>query len=410
MKKNNVLIKVFVSIFLGALAGLWTGTDAHVLGISWIEIYNLIGQLFLNALTLVVVPLVVSSIVSGTARVGADQSFGKLGSRTFFYFVLTSLIAVTVGLVLTLVIAPGSSVDQSLLQGVAASELTNSAQAGLFANFEQILFRMIPSNVISVAAEGQLLGLILFSLLFGYFIPQLESSTSNILREFWNGVFQVMMKMTHLVMRTLPFGVFGLMAKVTATTGLAAIKPISIFFMTVNLGLALHMFVFLPLLLKFVARVNPIKHFRDVFPAIVTAFSTSSTAATLPITLECMEKRAGLPNRLCSFILPLGTSLNLAGTALYVTSATIFIGQAYGLAFNVTTLFPILIMGLFTALGMVAAVPSGSIITIVVVLQSIGLPADGIILVLAVERILDMCRTSVSVFNNTCCAALVGAK
>lgn len=410
MKKNTVLIKVFTSIFLGALVGLWTGTEASVLGIPWIKIFNLISQLFLNALTIVVVPLVVSSIITGTARVGADQSFGKLGSRTFFYFILTSLIAVSVGLVLTLVIAPGSSVDRTLLQGVAASELKNSAQGGLFVNFEQILFQMIPSNIISVAAEGQLMGVIFFSLLFGYFVPRLDSPYSDTLREFWNGVFQVMMKMTHLVMRALPLGVFALMAKVTATTGLAAIKPISLFFITVILGLGIHMFVLLPLLLKFMGKVNPIKHFQDVFPAVVTAFSTSSTAATLPITLDCMEKRAGLPNSLCSFILPLGTSLNLAGTALYVTSSTIFIGQAYNLVFDITMLFPILLMGLFTALGMVPAIPSGSIITIVVVLQSIGLPADGIILVLAVERILDMCRTSVSVFNNTCCAVLVGAK
>lgn len=411
MKKKYVLIKVFLAIALGAAAGLVAGKDAEILGVPWVRIFNLMGQLFLNALTIVVVPLVSSSIITGTARVGADKEFKKLGKRTFFYFVLTSLLAVLTGLVLTLIVSPGDAVDFRSLQSITGNtemvDLRGIEETGLFDKFEMILFRLVPSNILSVAAQGQLLGLILFCLLFGYFIPRVDSPLTETMQHFWDAVFQIMMKMTHLVMEFLPIGVFGLMAKVTATTGLTAIKPVSIFFVTVLLGLVIHMFFSLSLLLKFLGNTSPMKHFRAVFPAVVTAYSTSSSAATLPITIECMEKRAGLPNSLCSFILPLGSTINLAGTALYVTSAVIFISQAYNLEMNVVTLVPMILLGLFTSFGMVAGIPSGSIVSIVVVLQSIGLPADGIVLILAVERILDMFRTSVSVYNNTCCATLV---
>jgi len=405
------LLKVFLAIALGAIAGLVTGKDAEIFGVPWIRVFNLLGQLFLNALTIVVVPLVSSSIITGTARVGADKEFSKLGRRTFFYFILTSLIAVLTGLVMTLLVGPGDSIDYKFVHELSSTtEFTDFGQnneLGLFDKFENILFRLVPSNILSVAAEGQLLGLILFSLLFGYFIPRVDSRLSETMQRFWDGVFQIMLRMTHLVMEFLPIGVFGLMAKVTATTGLGTIKPVSIFFLTVMAGLGIHMFVTLSFLLKFGADVSPWKHFRAVFPAVVTAYSTSSSAATLPITIECMEERAGLPNSLCSFILPLGSTINLAGTALYVTSAVIFISQAYNLEMSLVTLAPIIILGLFTSLGMVAGIPSGSIVSIVVVLQSVGLPADGIVLILAVERILDMFRTSVSVYNNTCCASLV---
>lgn len=413
MKKQNFLLKVFLAIVLGIIAGLAAGSDAEIFGILWVRIFNLLGQLFLNALTIVVVPLVSSSIITGIARVGGDKELNRLGRRTFCYFILTSLLAVATGLLITLAIAPGDGVDLGHFQKMAGNgqwiDFQQASGGGLFDKVENILYRLVPSNILSAAAEGQLLGLIFFSLIFGALIPRLDSALSQTMRRFWEGVFQIMMRMTHLVMKALPIGVFGLMAKVAATTGLTTIKPVSIFFFTVLAGLAFHMFVNLSILLKFVANVNPIRHFRAVFPAVMTAYSSSSTAATLPITIECMEKRAGLPNRICSFILPLGSSLNLAGTALYVTSAVIFISQAYQLEMNFETLIPIIFLGLFTSLGMVAGIPSASIVSIVVALNTIGLPSDGIVLILAVERILDMFRTSVSVYNNTCCASLAGS-
>ncbi len=409
--KNTFLFKVLGAMLLGVLAGYLTGPTMEIFGVPFVRLYDLIGRLFLNALTLVVVPLVASSIISGTARVGADKSFASLGGKTFGYFFVTGVLAVTIGFLFFYLIGPAVSSDQASALTSAASSTLQQIQAqaggGTFDRIEGILLRLVPSNIFAVASQGQMLGLIFFSVIFGVLSTRIDGELSELVIKFVNGVFQIMMKMTHVVMTAMPIGVFGLMAKVVATTGLDTIKPVAVFFLTVIAGLLVFTFIVLPLLLKLVARVNPISHFRAVAPALFTAFTTSSSAATLPITLECMEKRANIPNRFCSFILPLGTTVNLTGSALYATVAVLFIAQSYGVDFNAGNLVTIAIMCLFIALGMVAGIPSGTFVTIVVILQSIGLPADGIILILPVERILDMFRTSVNVFSSTCVTVLV---
>lgn len=408
---QSPLVKVFIAIVLAIAAGALTGRESDIFGILWIDLFNLLGQLFLNALTLVVVPLVVSSIIIGSARIGQEQEFGKLGRRTFFFFILINLSAVLIGAAAVMTLAPGKMIDASLLQNLtgagALPQLESQAAGGLFPKIEQLLLRIVPSNIIATAAQAQMLGLILFSLLFGFFTARIETKLSETLLAFWNGVFQVMMLMTKTVMKALPIGVFGLMARVVATTGLEAVKPVGMFFITVLVGLACFVFLFLPFLLKFVARTSPIAHFKAVFPALLTAFSTSSTAATLPVTIECMEKHAKIPNRFCSFILPLGTSINLAGSALYATVAVLFIAQAYGLPIETSVLLTAILMCFFIGMGMVAGIPSASLIAIIIILQTLGLPKEGVVLLMAVERVLDMFRTTASVFSNSCCASLV---
>jgi Na+/H+-dicarboxylate symporter len=409
--KNDVLIKVFVAMALAVIAGFLTGPDTEFFGIPFLSFYNLIGQLFLNALTLVVVPLVASSIIIGSARLGREQGFGKLGLRTFYLFLLTTSIAVLIGVSIVALVSPGTNIDPSTIKHLIGpntlNQIETGASGGIYAKIEQIVYRLVPSNIISVASQGQMLGLIFFTLLFGYFSSKIEPVLSETIFNFWNAIFQIMMKMTQLIMRALPIGVFGLMAKVVATTGLDAIKPVLIYFVCIIAGLSLFMFVVLPLLLKIIGGIDPIKHFKAVIPALLTAFSTSSSAATLPITIDSMEKRAGVPNRICSFVLPLGTTLNLAGSALFAAGAVVFIAQVYGMHLNAANYFVITLMGVFAGLGMVAGIPSASLITIVIILQAIGLPPDGIVLLLVVERILDMCRTTATVFTHTCCAALV---
>ena len=407
---KSPIFKVFIAIILAIIAGYFAGKEAAIAGIAYVRIFDLIGQLFLNALTLVVVPLVASSIITGVARIGAEKSFAKLGGRTFFFFVLTVILASFVGFLVITIANPGAIFGadvKDILTNGNFDILAAKTSSGVFNNVENLLFRLIPSNILHVAATGQMLGLIFFSVLFGFFSSRIDSPLSQVMVNFWQAAFEIMMKMTQVVMRALPIGVFGLMAKVVATTGFEVIKPIAFFFVLVILALAIFTFVVLPLLIKFVGGVSPLKHFKDVAPALLTAFTTSSTAATLPITLECMEKRAKIPNRICSFTLPLGTSINLTGTALYSIASVIFIAQVYGMEMNVSNLTTILLMGSFTGLGMVAGIPSGSIISIMIILQTVGLPKEGVVLIMAVERILDMCRTTVSVFGNTCCCLLV---
>jgi Na+/H+-dicarboxylate symporter len=399
--KNSMLIKVLIAIVLAVIAGRLSGSTAEIFGITLLQIYSLIGQLFLNALSLVVVPLVASSIITGMARMGSDKSFGTLGLKTFSYFILTTLLAIVTGLVLTLIISPGAM--QDTLTATASSAIVEQSDGGFFQKFEQIFLKFIPSNILQAASQGQMLGLILFCMLFGYFMSKIEGTASTVLLDFWKGVFQVMMKITHLVMKVLPLGVFGLVAKAIATTGLETIGSVAYFFMTVIAGLAIYTLIILPLLLRFAAKINPLAHLKAMVPALVTAFSTTSSAATLPVTLECVEKRAGVSNRISSFILPLGTSVNLSGSSLYVCVSVLFIAQSYGVQLPLPSLILIGVMTLLTSLG-TAGIPSASMISVVVILHTLGLPADGIGLIMSVERILDMFRTPVNVFGTSCCA------
>lgn len=410
--KNNMLLYVFVAMIFAIFAGSISGSEMSIGGITFLQIYDLIGQLFLNALTLVVVPLVAASIITGTARMGQEKSFKTLGLKTFGMYLLTTAIAVSIGWIVAIVLSPGanenvSSFFQSMISNQpSALSVINPQQGQIFYSIEHILYKLIPSNILAVASQGQMLGLILFSLLFGFFISKIEEEPGRIILGFWKGLFQVMMEMTHLVMKALPIGVFGLVAKVVATTGFDAVVPIAYFFITVFIAFVLYCFVALPLLLKLLGRINPVKHYKAMIPALFTAFSTSSSAATLPVTIDCVEERAGISNRVCSFTIPLAISLNLSGTGLYNCVSVFFICQVYGLNLDFGLQLFIALLSFLTSIGM-AGIPSASIAAIIMILQSIGLPADGIVLIMAVERVLDMFRTSVNVLGHTCCAALV---
>lgn len=407
--KNSLLFKVLIAMLLAVFAGWLTGPDRELLGVPYVQIYQLLGQLFLNALSLVVVPLVASSIITGTARMGSEQAFGKLGIKTFAFYLGTSTLAILVGLFFTCVIFPGSSEVMSSLASADAekiSALATQSSGNAFEKISQILFKIIPSNIFAVAAQGQMLGLIAFSLVFGFFISKIDEHPASIILGFWKGIFQIMMRITHLVMLALPVGVFGLVAKVVATTGMESLSHVILFTAVILVSLLAYAAIVLPLLLIFAGEINPLAHLRAMSPALFTAFSTSSSAAALPITMECIEKNAGVSNRICSFTIPLGASMSLSGSAMYQCVASLFIIQAYGIEMTWTILAIVPIMSLLTSVGM-AGIPSACLISIVVILNTIGVPPDGIGLILAVERILDMCRTAVNVLGNTCCAVLV---
>jgi proton glutamate symport protein len=408
--KNSILFKVLAALFLAILAGLFTQPDTTFLGIPLIQFYGLIGKLFLNALTLVVVPLVCSSIITGTARMGADSSFKTLGKKTFACFIGTTLIAVLVGYLLTIVLQPGSGLHATL--SAASPENTQLQETILqnqevgFQKIEQLLLRLIPSNILAAAAQGQMLGLIAFCITFGFFLTKIETQSANIIISFFQGISQIMMKITQMIMKTLPFGVFFLVAKVVATTGMESITSGTAFLAVVLLGLAIEMFIVFPLLLKVFGRVNPLTHFKAMTPALLTAFSTSSSAGTMPVTLECLEKNAKVSPRISGFAIPLGTSINTPASALHVCCSIFFIAQAYDVPLSLSMQGITLLMIILTSFG-IAGIPSASLFAVVTVLAMVGLPTDGIALILAVERLVDMCRTTVNVFGNSCCAVLI---
>ncbi|MCB1734279.1 MAG: dicarboxylate/amino acid:cation symporter [Gammaproteobacteria bacterium] len=412
MLKLRLHWQILIAMGLAVLAGLAVGTDGSVFGVRFVDVFGFVGSLFLNALKMLIVPLIVSSIIVGIAGIGSGSGFGRLGGKTIGYYALTSLFAILIGLTLVNITQPGIVDGEPARDVIGLSADTGAVMervAGRDASdVVDVFLRMIPTNVVSAAANGQMLGLIFFSLLFGYFMTRLEERRQiDSLFGFWEGVFAVMMRITDAIMKLAPIGVFALVAKIVATTGLSAFAPLAVFFLTVLAALAAHMLVVMPLLLKFVAGVNPWRHFRAMAPALLTAFSTSSSSATLPVTMECVEKNAGVSNRTTSFVLPLGATVNMDGTALYECVAAMFIAQAYGLEMTFATQFTVVALALLTSIG-VAGIPAASLVAISVILAAIGLPAEGIGLILAVDRVLDMCRTTVNVFSDSCGAVVVG--
>jgi len=409
-KKSKSPWKVILAILLGIAAGTLTRTTAGVFGVTFYSIYDLIGNLFINSLMLIVVPLISASIITGVARIGNETAMGRLGLKIFGFYIFTSFIAILIGLAVVNIFNPGVSFAEhgnELISHDMSAQLKEDIANGYGVTVSSVILQIIPSNIVD-AFQGNMMGLIFFSLLFGYAISRIEHHPQSIILGFWQAVFQATLVMTDIIMRFLPIGVFCLVAKAFATAGLDSLQALALFVLTVVLGLAIFMFGALPLLLKSIGRVNPLNHFRAMAPALVTAFSTSSSSATLPVTMECVEKRAGVSNRICSLVIPLGTSINMSGSALYECVAALFIAQVYGLELSLSTQFSVVLLSLVTSIG-IAGIPSASIVAIIVILKAIGLPPEGIGLLFAVDRILDMCRTTVNVFSDSCCAVLVAA-
>ena len=407
--------QIFIALVLALIAGRLSGTEGGVFGVTFYGVYDFVGTLFMNALKMLIVPLIVSSIITGVAGIGGGQGLGRLGGKTIAYYLTTSLLAILVGLLFVNLLSPviidghpartvlGLSSQQT---AVAAAKVHGHGASDL----ADILLNLIPPNVVAAAANGQMLGLIFFSVLFGYFMTRIEEPYAETLFNFWQAMFQVMMRITDWVMVFAPIGVFALVAKVVA--GIqpeelhALLRTLGTFTLTVLLALAVHALITLPLLLRVLGRVNPLNHYRAMAPALLTAFSTASSSATLPLTMECVEKNAGVSNRTTSFVLPLGATVNMDGTALYECVAAMFIAQAYGIDLTLTTQFTVVLIALLTSIG-VAAMPAASLVAITIILAAIGLPAEAIGLILAVDRMLDMFRTAVNVFSDSCGAVLV---
>jgi len=404
--------QILIAIVLATLAGLAGGKSAAIGGVLLTDIYSFLGTLFLNALKMLVVPLVTSALICGISNIGTGGNLGRLGARAFAFYFFSTLFAVLAGLLVVNLITPG------MIDGVPAGErMALPAKADVAAQLDQVahhnmsdivqvFLRMVPTNVFAAAAKGEMLSLIFFGLLFGFFMTRLDAKPREVLQNFWQGVLDVMMLMTMFVMKFAPIGVFALVAQTVSATGLAAFTQLAWFFVTVVAGLAIHFGVSLPLAVKLIGGASPFKHYRAMSPALLMAFSTASSAATLPVTIECLERNAKVSARTTGFVMPVGTAVNMDGTALYECVAAMFIAQAYGLNLDFVTQFTIVTLALLTSIG-VAGIPSASLVAITVILGAVGLPLEGIGLLLVTDRVLDMMRTTVNVFSDSCCAVIV---
>lgn len=406
--------QILIAMALAVVFGWILKVDSAVANITFYSVFDFFGTLFLNALKMIVVPLIVASIISGVASVGMGQSIGRMGTKTMSFYMASSLLAILVGLAAVNLTAPGvingepagSRLNLSQPDELEAS--LSKVQGRDAGDIADVFLRMVPVNVIGAAANGEMLGLIVFALLFGFFLTKINRKEADVVRSFWQGTFEVMMAMTMFVMKFAPIGVFCLVAKTIMSTGFDAFVPLGVFFLTVVGALAIHVFVTMGLVLKYVAKVNPLDHYRAMLPAMLTAFSTASSSATLPITLDCLEKNVGVSNKTSSFVLPLGATINMDGTALYECVAALFIAQAYGLDLGFAQQFLVVLVALFTSIG-VAGIPAASLVAISVILTSVGLPLEGIGMLLVTDRVLDMLRTAVNVFSDSCCAVVVAS-
>ncbi len=403
--------QILIALGLGILAGWLTGPEGQIFGVTAYGVYDFVGTLFINALKMLIVPLIMSSIIVGVAGIGGSGKLGRLGGRTLMFYAITSLLAIMVGLVLVNITTPGLVDGQpakDLLAFEASSEAVGAAVSGDGGARQvvELLLRAVPPNIVQAAADGQMLGLIFFSIVFGFFMTRVGHEQTDILYRFWDAVFAVMMRITEWVMRFAPIGVFGLVARTVAKTGFDAAQPLIVFSLTVLAALAIHALVTIPMVVRSVAGVSPWSLYRAVSPALLTAFSTASSSATLPVTMECVEKNAGVSNRISSFVLPLGATVNMNGTALYECVAAIFIAQAYGLDLSMGQQFVIVVTALVTSIG-VAGIPSASLVAIAIILTAVGLPVEAIGVLFVFDRILDMARTSINVLGDATAAVLV---
>ncbi|MEO8313300.1 MAG: dicarboxylate/amino acid:cation symporter [Pseudomonadota bacterium] len=415
MATNTERPPVSLSWILGAMAlgvvlGLLVDPSGHLLGLPLVAIGSFLGSAFLNLLKMLVVPLVVSSIITGVAGMGGARDLGRLGITALLFYLLTTLIAIVIALVVVNVLQPGIIDGQPARDLLALHADIGSVGAAVQSQADRslgdILLAMIPTNIIEAAAGTKLVGLLLFSLMFGYFITQLAPVHRESMARFWDALFQVMMRMTEFVMRLAPLGVLGLTLKVTAEAGLDAARPLLMFGLCVVISLVLYAFLALPALIALVGRVRPWPLFPAMAPALLTAFSTASSSATLPITLDCVQKRAGVSARVAGFVLPLGTSINHAGSALYECAAALFVAQAYGLHLSVVTQVTVVLLALVTSMG-IAGIPAASLVAITVILTAVGLPAEAIGVLLVLDRVLDMARTAVNVLADSSCTVIV---
>jgi Na+/H+-dicarboxylate symporter len=394
----------------GAACGAFVGPAGQLGGISLLPLLDLLGNLFLNALKMVVVPLASASIITGVAGVGSGAELGRLGMKALLFYVLTTLLAVLVAVGLVDLVQPGIAGGQPArallaLEGDAA-RIAADVQARASGSVLGILQSIVPENVFEAAASGNMLGVMFFSVLFGYFLARLELPHRQVMLGFWQALLSIMMRITELVMRLAPVGIFALTARAIARAGLHAAVPILSFAACVIVGIALYALVVLPLLLSVMGVNRPYRLFSALGPAMLTAFSTASSAAALGVSLECLQTRTRVSQRVSSFVMPLGASLNHVGSALYECSAALFLCQAYGVQLTVGVQLSVAFLALVSSMG-VATIPAASLVTVALILSAVGLPVKAIGVLMVVERVLDMLRTSLNVFADGACAVLV---
>jgi Na+/H+-dicarboxylate symporter len=404
----RILAALLAGAAFGALVPAAAGIGALTVGAT----VGFVGDLFLRLLQMIVVPLVATSIITSVARLGRDHAFARLGWKTVTFFATTTLLASILGILVFNVVQPGKvspEVSAALRAtvpgnvGEVREELTGKSTGDL----ADVIRRAVPVNIFAAMSDNrEMLAVIFFALLFGFFSGRLPDGRREAFQGFWENANDVMLAITHAIMRVAPIGIFALIARTVQESGGAAFGPLALFFVCVAGALLFHLFVTLAIIMRVFGGFRPWAHYRAMAPALLTAFSTASSSATLPVTLECLEKNAKVSPRIAGFVAPLGSTVNMDGTALYECAVVLFIAQLYGVSLDFSQQVLVVVLALLTSVG-VAGIPAASLVAIVIILQAVGLPLEAIAIIMATDRILDMMRTAVNVFGDSCGAAVI---
>lgn len=416
MEHTSKKFSLTAKIFIGMIVGIITGSLLQILfddsgdfsfsvftfpistyGFLVDGIFNVIGQIFINSLRMLVVPLVFVSLVCGIMNLSEPSKLGRLGGKSIALYVGTTALAITIALSLALLVAPGEGVD------LPTDAQYSASQAPAFA---QVIIDIFPNNPFQSFAEGKMLQVIVFAVLFGLAMAMTGESGKRI-GSLFNDLNVVIMKLVTILMNLAPYGVFALMARLFATIEPTTIFSLLKYFVLVLFVLGVHAFVSYPLILKLLTGLNPLMLFRKMRDAVMFAFSTASSGATLPITLETVTKKLGVNNSIASFTVPLGATINMDGTAIMQGVATVFIAQVYGVDLSLTDYMMVILTATLASVG-TAGVPGVGLLMLAMVLNQVNLPVEGIALIIGVDRLLDMTRTAVNVTGDCMVACIVG--
>ena len=405
-KKIGLTTRIFIALILGALVGVimhYFVPSGYIKDTVLVNgVFYVVGNGFLRLMQMLVVPLVFCSLVCGSAAIGDTKTLGKVGVKTLAFYLLTTALAVTVALSLANVINPGIGLNMEDMMAADNAAVTTEV------SFADTLLNIIPKNPIQGLAEGNMLQIILFALIIGIILAKLGEKTA-VVANFFSQFNEVMMEMTMMVMSLAPFGVFCLIAKTFSGIGFDAFIPLLKYMCGVLLALAVQCFVVYMVMLRIFTGLSPIRFIKKFFPVMAFAFSTATSNATIPLSIDTLAEKMGVSRRISSFTIPLGATINMDGTAIMQGVAVVFASQAFGIPLGIREYIMVIATATLASIG-TAGVPSVGLITLSMVFNSVGLPIEGITLIMGIDRILDMARTAVNITGDAVCTTVVASQ
>lgn len=387
--KGNLLTQILIAFVIAIILGLIFGQS--------IDVLQPLGDLFLRLIKFIIAPLVLSTLVIGVASIGDPKSLGRVGSKTIIYYLLTTAVAIIIGLGVAYIISPGKGLTIDVPEtGVEVNETEGVIQTFL---------NIVPENPFTALTNGDILQIIFFAIFIGLAITMIGKKADPVYH-FFESFSEIMFWITGIIMRFAPIGVLGLVAPIIGEYGASVLLPLLKIILAVAIACIIHAVLVYSLSVNIFAKMSPLTFFKGIAPAALVAFSTASSAGTLPVTLKNTQENLGVSNKISSFVLPLGATINMDGTAIYQGAAVVFIAQFYGLDLSMMELSTVVITTVLASIG-TAGVPGAGMIMLAMVLSAIGLPLEGIALIAGIDRILDMCRTTVNIVGDASCAVVV---